>query len=112
MSESGERRIRRSRDEWQRLIKEQADSDQTQAAFCAEHRISVASLQNWKRRLSVPDATPAPWLEWGHAGRCPIDGLGHRARAGRGHLPASAAMLIPESQVRIWLYGPPTDMRK
>ena len=21
-------------------------------------------------------------------------------------------MLIPESQVRIWLYGPPTDMRK
>ena len=21
-------------------------------------------------------------------------------------------MLIPEGQVRIWLYGPPTDMRK
>ena len=65
MGESGKRRPRRSRDEWQRLIEKQTDSGQTQAVFCAEHGISVASLQNWKRRLTVPDATPAPWFELG-----------------------------------------------
>lgn len=65
MGESGKRRPRRSRDEWQRLIETQAASGQTQAVFCAEHGVSVASLQNWKRRLAVPEPTLAPWLELG-----------------------------------------------
>jgi hypothetical protein len=65
MSESAKRRPRRSRDEWQRLIEKQAASDQTQVIFCADHGISVASLQNWKRRLAVPAATPTPWFELG-----------------------------------------------
>ena len=65
MGESAKRRPRRSRDEWQRLVEQQADSGQTQAAFCAGHGISVASLQNWKRRLTVADAKPAPWFELG-----------------------------------------------
>jgi hypothetical protein len=47
------------------LIEKQAASGQTQAVFCAEHGISVASLQNWKRRLLVPAATPAPRFELG-----------------------------------------------
>ena len=55
MSSETKRRIRRSRDEWQRLIDEQATSGQTQSAFCAAHGISVASLQNWKRRLGAPE---------------------------------------------------------
>lgn len=59
------RRIRRSREEWQQLIEEQKGSGQTQAAFCAAHGVSVGSLQNWKRRLAAPDATPEPWLEFG-----------------------------------------------
>jgi hypothetical protein len=59
------KRPRRSRDEWQRLIEKQAASGQTQAVFCAEHGISVASLQNWKRRLAAPDEAPAPWFELG-----------------------------------------------
>jgi hypothetical protein len=63
MGKSGKPRPRRSRDEWQRLIENQAASGQTQAVFCAEHGVSVASLQNWKRRLAVPE--PAPWLELG-----------------------------------------------
>ena len=53
MSESTKRRIRRSEAEWQRLIDEQTDSGQTQAAFCAANGISVASFQNWKRRLAA-----------------------------------------------------------
>ena len=65
MSSLTKRRIRRGRDEWQRLINEQAESGQTQVAFCAARGISVASLQNWKRRLAAPDATREPWLELG-----------------------------------------------
>ena len=65
MSDTQSRRIRRSRDEWQRLIDEQADSGQTQSAFCAARGISVASLQNWKRRLAATDTAPAQWLELG-----------------------------------------------
>ena len=58
------RRIRRSRDEWQHLINEQAESGQTQAAFCAARGISVGSLRNWKRRLGA-GSSPAPWIELG-----------------------------------------------
>lgn len=69
IGESGKRRPRRSRDEWQRLVAKQAASGQTQVIFCADHGISVASLQNWKRRLAVPAATPTPtptpWFELG-----------------------------------------------
>jgi transposase-like protein len=65
MSTVTKRRRRRSGDEWQRLIDEQAASGQTQSAFCAAHGISVASLQYWKRRLGAPATTPEPWLELG-----------------------------------------------
>ena len=65
MSSLTKRRTRRSRDEWRRLIDEQAESGQTQSAFCAARGISVGSLQNWKRRLAAPEATPQPWLELG-----------------------------------------------
>jgi len=64
MSETKRRRIRRSEAEWQRLINEQADSGQTQAAFCAANGISVAGFQNWKRRLAA-EGSPEPWLELG-----------------------------------------------
>ena len=65
MSSETKRQKRHSRGEWRRLINEQAESGQTQAAFCAMRGISVGSLQNWKRRLSVSAATPEPWLELG-----------------------------------------------
>jgi len=68
MSESTKRRIRRSQTEWQRLIDDQTNSGQTQAAFCAANGISVASFQNWKRRLAAESPATAPtepWLELG-----------------------------------------------
>ena len=64
MSETVARRIRRSRDEWQRLIVKQTDSGQTQAVFCTEHGISVASFQYWKRRLAA-EAPVESWVELG-----------------------------------------------
>jgi len=64
MSESMKRRIRRSQAEWQRLIDDQTESGQTQAAFCAANGISIGSFQNWKRRLAA-EVSPEPLLELG-----------------------------------------------
>lgn len=58
------RRKRRSRDEWQRLIDEQAASGQTQTAFCAQRGICVGSFSHWKRRLFEEAGSPA-WIELG-----------------------------------------------
>ena len=58
------RRVRRSRDEWQGLIDEQAASGQTQTAFCTQRGISVSSFGHWKRRLAEERETP-PWIELG-----------------------------------------------
>ncbi|MGB7755496.1 MAG: transposase [Salinisphaera sp.] len=44
-------RRRRSPEQWQRLIDQQADSGQSQAAFCAAHGLSQTTFQHWKRRL-------------------------------------------------------------
>ena len=64
MNEPTPRRIRRSRDQWQQLIGEQADSGMTQAAFCQAHSLSLASFQNWKRRL-VYEEPAESWVELG-----------------------------------------------
>lgn len=64
MSETTSRRIRRRPEEWQRLIDEQSESGLTQVAFCQVNALSLASFQNWKRRLTAE--TPAePWVELG-----------------------------------------------
>ncbi len=68
MSETTRRRTRRSRDEWQRLIKEQADSGLTQSGFCKANGIGLASFQNWKRRLAA-EAPSEPWYELGTLSR-------------------------------------------
>jgi hypothetical protein len=50
------------------LIDEHADGDVTQAAFCQAKKLSLASFQNWKRRLAAEaPALPSaePWLELG-----------------------------------------------
>ena len=64
MSEAALRRIRRSREEWQRLIEEQSASGLTQTAFCQVNALSLGSFQNWKRRLAA-EAPTAPWVDFG-----------------------------------------------
>jgi putative transposase len=49
--------VRRSREQWQRLINEQQKSNLTQAEFCQQHDLAVSSFCNWKRRLLQDDAT-------------------------------------------------------
>ena len=64
MSEATPQRIRRSREEWQRLIHEQTESGLTQRAFCRANAISLASFRNWKRRLAAEEPGE-PWFELG-----------------------------------------------
>ena len=66
MNETITRRKRRSREEWQQLLQAQASSEMTQAAFCAANELSVASFQNWKRRLASEETAPSePWVHLG-----------------------------------------------
>jgi hypothetical protein len=61
------RRVRRSREDWRRLISEQAQSGLTQSAFCEANGLSVASLQYWKRKVAddVETVPSAPWVDLG-----------------------------------------------
>ena len=52
--------IRRSREQWQRLINEQQKSDLTQREFCQQNSIAVSSFCSWKCHLSQEDATSTP----------------------------------------------------
>ena len=44
--------IRRSCEQWQRLIDEQLQSKLTQAEFCRQNDLAISSFGYWKRRLS------------------------------------------------------------
>ena len=46
------KRIRRSRAEWQDIIKAWQTSQLAARQFCAEHNIPYASFCNWRRKLS------------------------------------------------------------
>ena len=66
MKETTTQRKRRRREEWQQLIEAQSVSELTQAAFCAANGLSLASFQNWKRRLAAERTVPAePWVDLG-----------------------------------------------
>lgn len=48
------RRIRRSRDEWQKLIEAFDRSGQTAPAFCDQHQLGYGTFTKWRRLLSKP----------------------------------------------------------
>ena len=52
------RRARRSRSEIAHLLELFENSGQTQAAFCREHGLSVASLCAWRRKRREAEAPP------------------------------------------------------
>lgn len=66
MNDTPQQRKRRSREEWQQLIDTQPASGLTQAAFCAANGVSLASFQNWKRRLAAEQPVPSEaWVDLG-----------------------------------------------
>lgn len=45
------RRVRRSRDEWEQILSDFRSSNLTQQAFCKQNGISTVSLSKWRKRL-------------------------------------------------------------
>ncbi|OED38235.1 hypothetical protein AB833_20500 [Chromatiales bacterium (ex Bugula neritina AB1)] len=50
-SKDSNRRVRRSRDEWQQLITEYESENLTQKEFCAKHNLGSVSFSKWYHRL-------------------------------------------------------------
>jgi len=48
------RRVRRSAEQWARLIEDQARSRLSIVAFCREHGIGASNFHYWRRRLAGP----------------------------------------------------------
>ena len=60
---STQRRIRRSREEWQVLVARFEESGQTREQFCAEMGIGESTLRRWCSRLgerTLPSVSQAP----------------------------------------------------
>ena len=67
-------RIRRSAEQWQDLINEQARSGLSQADFCEREQVALSTFTNWKRRLSgkvgptsaaEQETATSPWIDLG-----------------------------------------------
>jgi len=56
-TEQRRRRVRRSADQWARLIAAQSTSGLSVAAFCREHGLAANSFHRWRRRLEDSAAT-------------------------------------------------------
>lgn len=63
-------RFRRTADEWQALIAEQADSGLSQTVFCQRKGIALSSFSKWKSKLVTPPPARAdaadqasPWID-------------------------------------------------
>jgi transposase-like protein len=55
------RRIRRSRDEWEQILSDFRSSNLTQQAFCKQNGISTVSLGKWRKRLQA-DSPPTGFI--------------------------------------------------
>ena len=54
-------RVHRSREEWQQLVNDHADSGLTQSAFCRQRKINPVSFNKWKRQLEK-EVTDDDWV--------------------------------------------------
>jgi len=50
-SQGSTRRVRRSREQWQRIITEYESENLTQKEFCANHNLGSVSFSKWYHRL-------------------------------------------------------------
>lgn len=51
---------RRTQNEWQSLVNDQADSDLSAKTFCANHGIGLASFYQWRKRLTTDTVDALP----------------------------------------------------
>lgn len=53
---------RRSADQWQALIDQQAESDLSAPDFCKQHNLGYASFCQWRKRLSESNQPPTAFV--------------------------------------------------
>ena len=56
-------RVRRTREEWDRILTRYAASGLSNAAFCHHEGLSTGSFARWKRRMSATQPAPAAFVE-------------------------------------------------
>ena len=56
-------RFRRSRSEWQQIVKRSEESDVSEAEFCIQEKIQFNTFTKWKRRLRHPPKAPGAFIE-------------------------------------------------
>ncbi|MHB1158074.1 MAG: IS66 family insertion sequence element accessory protein TnpA [Phycisphaerales bacterium] len=54
------KRVRRSAEQWSRLIEAHRDSGQSIKAFCAERGLAAPHFHRWRRRQEETGAVPVP----------------------------------------------------
>jgi putative transposase len=86
MSEATGRRRRRTHSEWQQLLEAQANSGLGPTAFCQANGVSLASFQQWKRKLAdeTPDESGTPWVELGTLAASSVSGWDIELQLGDG----------------------------
>ena len=109
---------------WRKILGRFEDSGLTAQAFCANERISTRSLRRWQLRLGADSGRGVPRQgttdeqasRIHRFGRSSIQRLtirstpGTRRRCDLEH--RARLMFFAEAQIRVHLYGQPTDMRK
>lgn len=59
-----QRYTRRTPEQWQSILNEQANSGLSQAAFCQRNAIAFATFQTWRKKLNSPTVnTSASFVE-------------------------------------------------
>jgi hypothetical protein len=56
-------KVRRSRDEWQRIFEHFESSDLSESGFCRREKISKSSFSKWKRRLATTETKAIDFVE-------------------------------------------------
>ena len=58
-------KVRRTREQWQRLIDKQAQSGLSINQFCIEHQLTLSNFYLWRKKLTEttnPASEPHEWL--------------------------------------------------
>ncbi len=67
MRKQADGKVRRSREEWERIFERFHSSGMTATAFCHREKIAKTSFEKWKRKInrkSKPVAVARAFVEW------------------------------------------------
>jgi hypothetical protein len=71
---AAQRAVRKSREEWESLIRVWAESDLSVTAFCQQQRVGIATFNRWRKQLTRPAVAPS-FIDLGNLTRAtPVSG--------------------------------------